>query len=677
MLHDRRPKWFYLISLSALLSTGVYFYYYPIQAGDINATFHPFVSQADETPLDFIKPGYFVYNDACRIAELPVRDRRMERYFTPEAFQSCDKWNHRKPRLVGSNRTHLFLIMSAVKYYLPENSTHEILECNYRPFTWKYFKGKSNEFGSIRAKYGKEQSLDSIVSPVRIITEEFIRVECSLNSLKVYTDFFAFVPEPETNSNTKQFQTETKLTSTSIGTKLSTHSTEDQFSVLIIGIDAVSRLNFQRQMPKSYKYLETHHDFLDMKGYNKIGDNTFPNLVAVLAGMSEKELTDNCWPTPKSTLDNCPFLWKNFSEKGFRTLYAEDAFHMSTFNYFKSGFKRSPTDYYFHIFSKESENSIGNTKLLNSNLCIGSQLVFKSILEYTLKFTTVLKNYLYFGLVWTVSLTHDFLNLPRVGDNILQIFLKNLNKNGNLNKTILILTSDHGLRWGEFRKTYQGHLEERLPFLLFILPEMFKAKYSLAYKNLVYNQHRLTTPYDLHETLLDLSNVTRIRSQVLKQRAREESKSRRGISLFKNIPDTRTCDLAGIPAHYCTCHNKMVPTSLKSPIIVELSRILVAHINKILMETSLNKCHPLKVHQVVTAYYEQPVSFKKKDNWTQRDYTISVMTVPGLATFEATMRYNTVFDSKDIIGDVSRLNLYANQSSCVDDARLKLYCYCR
>uniref|UniRef100_A0A8D8ZNW9 Uncharacterized protein n=1 Tax=Cacopsylla melanoneura TaxID=428564 RepID=A0A8D8ZNW9_9HEMI len=327
MLHDfgdRRPKWFYLISLSALLSTGIYFYYYPIQAGDINVTFHPFVSRADETPLDFIKPGYFVYNDACRIAELPVRDRRMERYFKPEAFQSCDKWNHGKPRLVGSNRTHLFLILSAVKYYLPENSTHEILECNYRPFTWKYFKDRNNEFGSIRARYKKKQSLDSLVSPVRITSYQFIRVECSLNSLKVYTDFFAFVPEPETNSNTKLFETGTnsrsKLASAPVegqnnsspniasnsvedtSPKHTARSTGDQFSVLIVGIDAVSRLNFQRQMPKSYNYLETHCDLVDMKGYNKIGDNTFPNLVAVLAGMSEEKLKENCWPTPKATL---------------------------------------------------------------------------------------------------------------------------------------------------------------------------------------------------------------------------------------------------------------------------------------------------------------------------------------------------------------------------------------
>lgn len=395
-----------------------------------------------------------------------------------------------------------------------------------------------------------------------------------------------------------------------------------------------------------------------------------------ITGLSETELKNNCWSTAQSTFDNCPFLWKNFSTRGFKTLFAEDSFQMSTFNYMKSGFKNSPTDYFYNIFSKESEASIGNTRLLNANLCVGSQLIFKTILEYTLKFTTVLKEYFYFALVWSSSLTHDYLNLPRLGDPILQSFIKNFNKNGNLNETVLILTSDHGLRWGDYRETYHGHLEERLPFLLFILPAKFKAKYRVAYRNILYNQHRLTTPYDLHETLKDLLDVRGIRNNVLRER---RNNTRRGISLFRRIPESRNCEQAGIPAHYCTCHNKLVQTSLRSSIVLGLSRRLVSHINQVLLKPVSTKCHSLKVHEVVSAQYEQAISsvISKNGNWTQRDYTLSVMTVPGLAIFESTMRYNLALGRTDIVGDVSRLNVYANQSSCVDDARLKLYCYCR
>lgn len=49
-------------------------------------------------------------------------------------------------------------------------------------------------------------------------------------------------------------------------------------SVLFLGIDTMSRMNLMRTMPKTYNYL-VENDWIDMKGYNKIGSNTFPNLM--------------------------------------------------------------------------------------------------------------------------------------------------------------------------------------------------------------------------------------------------------------------------------------------------------------------------------------------------------------------------------------------------------------
>ncbi|XP_008475501.1 uncharacterized protein LOC103512515 [Diaphorina citri] len=675
MLHDRRPKWFYLISLFTVFSTGVYLYYYPNPTSvDNNSSYHPLVTQADDIRAEPTRAGYFVYSNACKISELPVRNERLEHYFEPESFESCRGWNDGKPRLVGSNRTFLFIIKSALPYYVG-NSTGSI-QCNYRAFTWKYEQG-SNKYGTMRTMYSRKVPL---TSPVQILSDEFIRVDCSLDKVEVYTDFFSFVPEPTPVSDPQSRDPQSRVPQSDLPVPRPPDPPEPEYSVLVVGIDAVSRQNFLRQMSRTYKYLDTHYELVDMRGYNKIGDNTFPNLVAALTGMSEKELEQTCYPTPESTFDDCPFLWKNFSAAGFKTLYAEDSFGMSTFNYFKSGFAKSPTDTFYNIFSKESEAVIGNTKILNAHLCMGSQLIFKTVLEYALKYTSALRNYFYFAFVWTSSLTHDYLNLPRLGDSILQKFVKNLNKNGHLNRTILILTSDHGLRWGDFRETYQGHLEERLPFLFFIMPQTFKTKYRVAYSNLLYNQHRLTTPYDLHETFKDLIDVSSLKDELLRQdRGPDKDNIPRGISLFRNIPDTRGCHQAGIPAHYCTCHNKLIRTSLESPTVRELSQTLVSHINEVLLKNLTDKCHQLKVHKILSAQYEQSIfsMSSKTGNWTQRDYTISIVTVPGLAIFESTMRYDLILDTKDIVGDVSRLNVYANQSRCVDQARLKLYCYCR
>lgn len=68
--------------------------------------------------------------------------------------------------------------------------------------------------------------------------------------------------------------------------------------------------------------------------------------------------------------------------------------------------------------------------------------------------------------------------------------------------------SDHGIRWGGIRQTYQGQMEERLPFVILALPERFRDRYAQAVANLNLNVRRLTTPFDLHETLKQLLDVS-------------------------------------------------------------------------------------------------------------------------------------------------------------------------
>lgn len=59
-------------------------------------------------------------------------------------------------------------------------------------------------------------------------------------------------------------------------------------------------------------------------------------------------------------------------------------------------------------------------------------------------------------------------------------------------------------RFAEVRSTLQGKQEERLPFFSFIFPEAFKQRYTAEYANFKKNLHRLTTPFDVHATFLDI-----------------------------------------------------------------------------------------------------------------------------------------------------------------------------
>lgn len=53
---------------------------------------------------------------------------------------------------------------------------------------------------------------------------------------------------------------------------------------MMIGLDSVSRLNFHRQFPTTYKILRERLAAYEMYGYNKVRDNTFVNLVPMFLG---------------------------------------------------------------------------------------------------------------------------------------------------------------------------------------------------------------------------------------------------------------------------------------------------------------------------------------------------------------------------------------------------------
>ncbi|XP_066141875.1 uncharacterized protein [Euwallacea fornicatus] len=121
---------------------------------------------------------------------------------------------------------------------------------------------------------------------------------------------------------------------------------KNQWRIFALGIDSMSVLNFQRTMPKSYQHLE--NKFLSFKGYNKIEDNTFPNLMAILTGRSMDTLGPIC--LRNQTFDRCDLIWKSFKQTGYVTALGEDDPHIDTFNYLKKGFLELPTDIYLRPY---------------------------------------------------------------------------------------------------------------------------------------------------------------------------------------------------------------------------------------------------------------------------------------------------------------------------------------
>uniref|UniRef100_A0A6P7FNZ8 Uncharacterized protein LOC114331223 n=1 Tax=Diabrotica virgifera virgifera TaxID=50390 RepID=A0A6P7FNZ8_DIAVI len=341
---------------------------------------------------------------------------------------------------------------------------------------------------------------------------------------------------------------------------------DDYLNILVIGLDSISRLNFHRQMPKSVNYLK-QIGAVEMIGYNKIGENTFPNVLAALAGRHIEEIQKDCWPTDNHHFDNCSFVWMDYKQKGF---------------------KKQPTDYGYNYFDREAMRRIGNTAFENVQLCQGARWVHKEHLKYMTNFIRTMKenSLKYFGFFWENSISHDDLNLPRIGDDDYYAVFKYLKENGHLNNTVLFVMSDHGIRWGGIRSTFQGMMEERLPFLYVYLPEWYRHKYQQLYNNLQKNSLLLTTPFDLHETFVDLLNIENIDNN------NNSINTSRGVSLLRGISEYRTCEDTGIVSHWCTCQ-KSVELDVNNQTIKTVANFCVNYINDLLSEYP--KCADLKI----------------------------------------------------------------------------------
>ena len=55
-------------------------------------------------------------------------------------------------------------------------------------------------------------------------------------------------------------------------------------NVIVIGLDSLSHLSFQRLLPRTYHLLRDELDFTIMNGYNIAGDGTTANLIPMLTG---------------------------------------------------------------------------------------------------------------------------------------------------------------------------------------------------------------------------------------------------------------------------------------------------------------------------------------------------------------------------------------------------------
>ncbi|XP_047993558.1 uncharacterized protein LOC125231994 [Leguminivora glycinivorella] len=548
--------------------------------------------------------------------------------------------------LLGSNKTHIWVRKENLPYY--NLSSYTSIVCCYKSFYRpKSIKDIMSRKIDDRVKYNKCRFFSDSIA----VEDEFVRVNCS-HGKDLFQSFFVYARKKKMSIQPK-----------------------NRYNILILGIDGVSRLNLHRTMPKTVSFLNDL-GAVELLRYNKVGDNTFPNLVPLLLGKHESEMQETCWPNKNLTFDNCPFIWERFQRAGFSTAYVEDYAKIATFNYLKRGFAGYPTDYYLRTFIHEAEAYTRTKNKGKFSICLNEKYMFKIILDYV-EDLTALSTIRLFGFFWENSITHDNLNYASAMDEDYSAMFMRMQSSGYLNKSIIFVLSDHGFRWGKFRKTRQGFLEDRLPFILVVTPPSFRTNFNEAYKNLVQNVHRLTTPFDVHETLIDLVNLYNIENSKILSRTYDFYSNQRNISLFLPIPENRTCESAAIDAHWCV-DNGNTKEDLNSTLAREAVKYAMSHLNGLLKKNP--ECAELTLDKVLLATRLIYDSSKEKIKKSV-ELTVAFRTNPGGGEFEATLgRQGGPGSPWLLLGSASRVNAYGNQSHCIQDqqhdAQLKLYCYC-
>ncbi|EDV38907.2 uncharacterized protein Dana_GF24761 [Drosophila ananassae] len=604
------------------------------------------------SPLPKNLPKYFVDSEYCKMPYVDPFSSDIMSSFKKKKFKLCHK-DHDLITPEFDEKLKLYRLhihKHLVKKLLKRNEDSATLECYYHKITRSLkYMWPDDTYGDVN----------------------FITTGCSVQNKskverEIQTDGLAFIQDRLTDK-------EVKLNRKNMSPE---KEQVPKPSVIIMGLDSTSRMNFQRTMPKVLKYVR-QDGWFEMQGYNKVGDNTLPNLLAVLAGTSRERADKSCNLRSRDCLDKVNFIWKRYKKNKYTTAFAEDCEAMSTFNYMLPGFVHQPVDYYLRPFLLAAEEKFHINSYLGRAYCVGRHLSFRYVWDFGQLFIQrFLQKSPIFGMLWSNSFTHDVFTGATALDDLLKQYMDNFQQMGLFNRSVVIFMSDHGYRYNTLRDKKSGFLEERLPMVFIYVPPWFREKYPQFVENLKNNKNRLSSNYDLHMTLHHLLQLNST-SMADFDRKLQPVECHNCQSLFFELPFNRSCREAGISDKWCTCQPSEEIRNPKD--VSDICEAIVERLNQHLLEKHLsNMCHEFRLGNIRSAHRRSilstPESPADKD---EHIYTIEFWTLPrGL--FEATVRWNRRIKELTMnVEQLSRLNRYDKDAKCMKVAHMKKYCICR
>ncbi|KAL1479639.1 hypothetical protein MTO96_051697 [Rhipicephalus appendiculatus] len=465
-----------------------------------------------------IPVGHRIRTEGCTIPEFNPFDPTIRRHHHRNPNMS---WCHGKPDFITIRH-------GVVDVLEDKLDKHSVLPNDLLCFYQELQRGQDSSEPDNFTIYGEQQPL-LFGKPLK---EEFVVVECATKQSPDRTFHKQYLLNAVIKEDAEERCSKTNRT------------TPHNLSVLVLGLDSLSYLHLERHLPETVKFVREELRAFELRGYNKVGDNSYPNQRALVTGLDFDETLKYA---PDGFYDSLAsrMIWQQYAERGYRTMLLEDWAEHGIFNEFAHGFRFPPTDYYPHnairAMEKASEWITGNDRLPR---CLGPKLLAEEMLDYFTRFTQLMSERPFFAYIWVNEITHEDLNMAALADKPFRRLLESLRSSGVLNRTVLVFVSDHGTRFGESRYSFIGKFEDRQPFAHVAFPKWFLEQNPKATGSLLVNQLRLTTPYDVHATLVELLDYP----------SSERPHTAYGRSLLHEIPERRTCADAHIRPHWCACN---------------------------------------------------------------------------------------------------------------------------
>ena len=318
-------------------------------------------------------------------------------------------------------------------------------------------------------------------------------------------------------------------------------------NILFLYIDAISRPEFIRAMKNTEKYLSKYFNsseksFYQMMKYHNFIFFTQQNVNPIFFGESMFN-------------SNGTSILKHIKKKGFITGHSNNICTRQLYDIEDNYTENIEYDSFDHeniammcdpnFYNPENRFTPYMGPYSIRRRCLYGRDTFEYILEYGEKF-------------WkTYSKEHKFLRLSfqdahegtlevvKYLDVKLAEFLEKFDRKGYLKDTAVFLVSDHGNNMVGIYNIFQFEdyvLEKTLGTWLMLLPK----KKEIDEKFLEINQQRLVSPYDIHDTLLDMFGYHQNNTIF----------SRKGQSIYKEVNGLeRNCDYYSqdIMPIWCRC----------------------------------------------------------------------------------------------------------------------------